>query len=146
MPKTELQRRFLIRKIIAVVALCLFFLRGLSFLGMAASLTAAPQTGGMSFSQFILGEHCEAAKNDAHPRNHDHERTGCCVLCMSTARDAIVLSVLVLAQVIAGSPRQGVEPAAFSIENLTALKTPGLNSSWSATSPPSLAKFVTAGL
>jgi hypothetical protein len=138
MSSAEVNKRLVTRKIIAVAFLCLFASRGLGFLGVAASPAAAMGLGDLNSSQLAVGAHCYSGKNDANPPSQDRDHSGCCVLCMSAARDAAVLSVLIVAEVIVLSPIETNGRSKFAIENRAPTKLPGLRSSWSATSPPML--------
>ena len=129
------QRRSLIRKYVAVAVLCLFALRGLSFIGMAAAM-AGPNADNPVFAQIVLGDHCARAqdRSDAPAKQRAHSEH--CVLCGSLARDAVALSVLILTDAFVRTPHVNVlsTPPINDIFLLTL--APGLIANWSATSPP----------
>ncbi len=81
MKRSWTHRHLLTRKFIAAAILCLFVLKGLSFLGMTASLAADPQGTSPVIASAVLGTHCENAQNKADP-NHQHiDHAECCVFC-----------------------------------------------------------------
>jgi len=130
----QTHRRFQIRKIIAVAALCLFVLRGLSFLGVSAALAASPDATGPGLSASLLEEQCERRDKSGDRSTHE-ECSDCCVLCMSAARTAALLSVSSLTGVLSLSERESMAPR-IRLFDLDAQKPPGLIANWSATSPP----------
>jgi len=130
-------RHLLTRKFIAAAILCLFVLKGLSFLGMTASLASDPQGTSPVIASAILGAHCENAQNKADP-NHQHiDHTECCIFCSSLSKDAVALDVnLLTAIVVILSPREESQSVVYFVKDATSSQPPGWENSWSATAPP----------
>ena len=127
----------LTRKFVAAAVLCLFVIKGLSFLGMTASLAADPQGTSPVIASAVLGTHCENTQNKADP-NHQHiDHAECCVFCSSLSRDAAALDANLLTVIAATlSPREESRPTVYFVENTTSPQPPGWANSWSATAPP----------
>ena len=138
MKRSWTHRHLLTRKFIAAAILCLFVLKGLSFLGMTASLASDPQGTSPAIASAILGTHCESAQNKADPTHQHIDHTECCVFCSSLSRDAVALDANLLT-VIVGilSPKEEAKPIVYFVKNTTSSQPPGWANSWSATAPPS---------
>ena len=137
MKRSWTHRHLLSRKFIAAVILCLFVLKGLSFLGMTASLAADPQVTSPAIASAVLGTHCENAQNKADP-NHQHiDHAECCIFCSSLSRDAAALDANLITVIVATLlPKEESEPTVYFVENTTNPQPPGWANSWSATAPP----------
>ena len=137
MKRSWAHRHLLTRKFIAAAILCLFVLKGLSFLGMTASLASDPQGTSPVIASAILGTHCESAQNKADP-NHQHvDHTECCVFCSSLSRDAVALDANLLTVIVATlSPQKESQSVVYFVEDATSSQPPGWGNSWSATAPP----------
>ena len=127
----------LTRKFVAAAVLCLFVIKGLSFLGMTASLAADPQGTGSVIASAVLGTHCENAQNKADPNHQHSDHAECCVFCSSLSRDAAALDANLLTVIAATlSPIEESQPTVYFVENTTSPQPPGWANSWSATAPP----------
>jgi hypothetical protein len=137
MKRSWAHRHLLTRKFIAAAILCLFVLKGLSFLGMTASLASDPQGTSPVIASAILGTHCENAQNKADP-NHQHiDHAECCVFCSSLSRDTVALDANLLTAIVATlSPREESQPPVYFVKDPTSPQPPGWANSWSATAPP----------
>jgi hypothetical protein len=125
-------RRTLIRRIVAVTVLCLFVLRGMTFIGMAAAM-AASDGGNPGFAHAVLGDHCAQQEGSDGPRKHGHSEH--CVLCCSVARDIVASNALIFDEVILLTPEEPAAPTPRVKEVPHPEKAPGLIANWSATSP-----------
>jgi hypothetical protein len=138
MPKSDKRNRSVDRKIIAVLALCLFAMKALSFLGMAASPAGTPVTGELALAQDDVQPYCESRDKQADPKRENRHRSECCILCISARRDIAPPSFFILVALVAEPPGERARPTNLAIEATTPLSAPGLKSNWSATSPPAL--------
>jgi hypothetical protein len=137
MKRSWAHRHLLTRKFFAAAILCLFVLKGLSFLGMTASLASDPQGTSPVIASAILGTHCENAQNKADP-NHQHiDHAECCVFCSSLSRDAAALDANLLTVIVATlSPQKESRSVVYFVEVATSSQPPGWENGWSATAPP----------
>jgi hypothetical protein len=137
MKRSWAHRHLLTRKFIAAAILCLFVLKGLSFLGMTASLASDPQEINPVIASAILGTHCESAQNKADP-NHQHaDHAECCVFCSSLSRDAVALDANLLTVIVATlSPQKESQSVVYFVKDCTSSQPPGWENGWSATAPP----------
>jgi hypothetical protein len=128
----------LTRKFVAAAVLCLFVIKGLSFLGMTVSLATDPEGTNPIILSAVLGAHCENAQNKADPGHQHISHTECCIFCSSLSRDAVALDANLLT-VIVGilSPKEEAKPIVYFVKNTTSSQPPGWANSWSATAPPS---------
>jgi hypothetical protein len=126
-------RRDLIRRIVAVAALCLFVLRGMTFIGMAAAM-AETDAKNPVFAHAFLGGHCAQQDGSDGPRKHSQSEH--CVLCCSAARDIVASNALIFAEVFLREPVEPAAPAPRENEIPHLGNAPGLIANWSATSPP----------
>jgi hypothetical protein len=133
MLNTQNHRRTLIRRIVAIAVLCLFVLRGMTFIGMAAAM-ATTDGGNPSIAHAVLGENCAQQDGSDGPRKHAHSEH--CVLCCSAVRDIAASNALIFFEVILLTPEElpAPTPRAKKAPNLE--EAPGLIANWSATSPP----------
>jgi hypothetical protein len=123
-----------IRRIAAVVMLCVFVLRGMTLIGMAAALASSPSENPV-FAHAVIGEQCAPhdESNEAPKSNHSEQH---CVLCSPLARDAIALITFVFICVAVFAPRKPVGTRSYFKEPIYLARPPGLIANWSATSPP----------
>ena len=128
----------LTRKCVAAAVLCLFIIKGLSFLGMTASLAIDPQATSPVIASAVLGTHCENTQNKADPGHQHINHKECCIFCSSLSRDTVALDANLLT-VIVGilSPKEEAKPIVYFVKNTTSSQPPGWANSWSATAPPS---------
>jgi hypothetical protein len=133
MLNAQSQRRSLIRRIVAVAVLCLFVLRGMTFIGIAAAM-ATTDAGNPAFAHAVLGDHCARQDGSDGPRKHAHSDH--CVLCCSAARDIVASNALIFVEVVLLTPDEPATPAPYDNEIPHLRKAPGLIANWSATSPP----------
>jgi hypothetical protein len=133
MLNTQNQRRALIRRIAAVALLCLFVMRGMTFIGMALAM-AATDAENSAFAHAVLGDHC--ARQDGSDGPSKNTRSEHCVLCCSAARDIVESNALIFVEVVLLTPDAPatLTPRDNEIPHLG--KAPGLIANWSATSPP----------
>jgi hypothetical protein len=137
MKRSWAHRHLLTRKFIAAAILCLFVLKGLSFLGMTASLASDPQGASPVIASAILGTHCESAQNKADPTHQHIDHTECCVFCSSLSRDAVALDANLLTVIVATlSPQKEFQSVVYFVKDATSSQPSGWESSWSATAPP----------
>lgn len=127
----------LIRKIAAGAVLCLFILRALSSLGLAAHFAAGIEADDPVFAA-AAGLHCEAPQDPSSPPKQGKDHSQCCVLCASMARGGFALDLLILTHAIVFPPPEtpAFFPSLLFIGSQFA-KPPGWMANWSATSPPS---------
>lgn len=130
-PRTH--SRSSIRRIAAVVMLCVFVLRGMSLIGMAAALAASP-TENPVFAHVVIGEQCARHDGSNAPKSNHSEQH--CVLCSPLARDAIALITFVFICVAVFAPRKPVGIRSHFKKPFYLARPPGLIANWSATSPP----------
>jgi hypothetical protein len=123
------QRCSQIHRIAAVAVICLFVLRGISFLGMAAA-----DGGNPGFAHAVLGDRCASQDGSDGPRKHSHSEH--CVLCCSVARDIVASHTLVFAKILVLTPGEMPAPTPRAKEAPDLEKASGLIANWSATSPP----------
>jgi hypothetical protein len=134
MLNVKAHRRSLLVKSIAVVALCLFVLRGVGFIEMVASLAAGPAgSAKASFLAMTAGEKCHSDDKKTDPARRDHST--CCVSC-AWARDAVLLDVVIAARILDLFPETHISLPAWSVDATARAPAPGLIANWSATSPP----------
>ena len=138
MPKMDKRNRLADRKIIAVLTLCLFAMKALSFLGCRLSRGSARGGTAQLSCRMISEPHCESRDKQADPKKENRHRSECCVLCMSVPRDISLESFFILAELVAEPPGESAGPTNLAIKAATPLNAPGLKSNWSATSPPAL--------
>jgi hypothetical protein len=133
MSKVQNKRRSLIRRIVAVAVLCLFVLRGMTFIGMAAAM-AATDAENPVFAHAFLRDHCARQDGSNGPRKQSQSEH--CVLCCSAAREVVASNALIFAEVVLLTPDEPAmaTPRENEISHLG--KAPGLIANWSATSPP----------
>jgi len=137
MKRTRTHTRILTRRFLAVTILCLFVFKGLSFLGLTASLATDPQGTNPVIASVILGTHCENAQNKGDPTHHHIDHSECCVLCSSLSRDTVALDANLLTAIVATlSPREEFKPKVYFVKDPTSAQPPGWTNSWSATAPP----------
>jgi hypothetical protein len=137
MKRSWAHRHLLTRKFVAVAVLCLFIIKGLSFLGITASLAADPLRANPAITAAVLGVHCENAKSKADPSNQHIDYTDCCAFCSSVSKDIVALSAnLLLVLVGVSLPQTGIQPKSYFVKNDTSPKPPGWLSGWSSTAPP----------
>jgi hypothetical protein len=127
------RRRSLIRRIVAVAVLCLFVLRGMTFIGMAAAM-ATTDAGNPVFAHAVLGDHC--ARQDGSDGPHNRVKSEHCVLCCSAARDIVASNTLIFVEVVLRTPDEPAASAPRDNEMPHLWRAPGLIANWSATSPP----------
>ena len=127
----------LTRKFVAAAVLCLFVIKGLSFLGLTASLATDPQGTNPVIASVILGTHCENAQNKGDPTHQHIDHSECCVFCSSLSRDTVALDANLLTAIVATlSPREESQPPVYFVKDPTSPQPPGWANSWSSTAPP----------
>ena len=137
MKRSWAHRHLLTRKFIAAAILCLFVLKGLSFLDMTASLASDPQGTSPVIASAILGTHCESAQNKADPNHQRIDHAECCVFCSSLSRDAVALDANLLTVIVATlSPQKESQSVVYFVKDTTSSQPPGWENGWSATAPP----------
>jgi hypothetical protein len=129
-------KNLLTRKFVAVVVLCLFVMKGLSFIGLTASVASDPSSNQQIAATFLLGEICKNNQNgNDHSEGHiDHSQ--CCVFCSSTIKDTVIIDVASLEVVAVLSPVEEAKPVLFMEELVKVLDPLGFANNWSSTSPP----------
>ena len=137
MKRSWTHRSLLTRKFVAAMILCLFVLKGLSFLSLAASLAADPQGINPVIASAVLGTHCENSQNKADPNHQRIDHTECCVFCSSTSKDTVSLDANLLTVIVATlTPQNDPQPVIYFVKDLQGAQPPGWENSWSATAPP----------
>ena len=128
------------RKALAVAMLCVFVLKGFSFLGMASSIAKHPEASNHYFSMAILGDHCDQDRDSGLPQDGQAQHTECCVLCSTAVRDAALAGIALPGSVIAlltPVSEAGPLPVSYTLQEPRLAFSTGLFSDWSATAPPS---------
>lgn len=127
------------RKAFAVVMLCVFVIKGLSFLGMSSVIAKYPDGQDKSAATAFLGLMCDQAKNTEQPTGKQKIHKDCCILCTSGSRDDRVVIPTTLGDVLAVLvPLRKPEPiiVIFTQQDVHLAYSSGLLTDWSATAPP----------
>jgi hypothetical protein len=138
MKQTWAHRNFLTRKFAAAIVLCLFVMKGLSFMGMAASLGSDPFTHNDYAESVVLGMHCDKANNNSDHAGHHIDHSECCVFCSSASRDVTVVDVYFSKVVAVLSPKkeQTILPFVYADRENDAARPFTWRDSWNSTAPP----------
>jgi hypothetical protein len=138
MKQSWAHKNLLTRKFVAVVVLCLFVMKGLSFMGMTASLAADPFAHNQFAASVVLGTHCDKASNNPDHADHHIDHSQCCVFCSSASRDVATVEFTLAAVVTVLSPdrEQKILPVVYAYRHIGAAKPLAWGSSWSSTAPP----------
>ena len=127
------------RKALAVAMLCIFVIKGLSFLGMSSAIAKYPDGLDQHSATAILGAMCEAARNSEQPTTKQDHHKDCCILCSSGSRDDQAVIPTTLGDIVAVlMPLRKPEPiiVIFTQQDVHLAYSSGLLSDWSATAPP----------
>ena len=127
------------RKFVAAVVLCLFVMKGLSFLGMTASLAADPLAHNQFAESVVLGTHCDKMNDKADHTDHHIDHSQCCVFCSSSSRNVAIVIDVIYSQVVTvllPEKQQSASATAYNDNLIIPLKPIAWGSSWSSTAPP----------
>ena len=139
MKQSWAHKNLLTRKFVATVVLCLFVMKGLSFLGMTASLAADPLAHNQFAESVVLGTHCDKMNDKADHTDHHIDHSQCCVFCSSVSRNAAIAIDVIFSQVVAvllPEKQQSVLAITYDDSLIMSSKPIAWGSSWSSTAPP----------
>ena len=139
MKQSWAHKNLLTRKFVAAVVLCLFVMKGLSFLGMTASLAADPLAHNQFAASVVLGTHCEKNNDNADHSDRHIDHSQCCVFCSSASRNVAIAIDVIFSQVVTVLlPEKQLSVLATTYDDsfIMSSKPIAWGSSWSSTAPP----------